>query len=102
MKITLQYFNDCPNWKKTDRQLREIISDNDVSATIEYQLIETQEDAEKYQFAGSPTLFFDGVDPFQPRLKTIGLACRVYLTDSGASEGPSKSQLREALGVTTE
>lgn len=102
MRITLQYFNDCPNWKTTDTRLRELIADNEIDASVEYQLIETPEEAVKYQFAGSPTLLFDGVDPFEPTVKTVGLACRVYLSDSGATEGPSEAQLREALGVTTE
>lgn len=99
MRITLQYFNDCPNWRKTDERLRRIIAEHDLDATIQYQLIETPDDAERYQFAGSPTLLFDGVDPFEPRVKMIGLACRVYFTESGASEGPSTSQLLGALGI---
>ncbi|MDH3463015.1 MAG: hypothetical protein OEM32_05250 [Acidimicrobiia bacterium] len=65
-RITLQCFNDCPNWRKTGERLRRIIAEHDLDATVEYQLIETPDDAEWYQFAGSPTLLFDGVDPFEP------------------------------------
>lgn len=85
---------------QTDERLRRLIDEYGIDATIEYQLIETQEAAERYQFAGSPTVLFDGVDPFEQKVRTVGLACRVYLTEAGASEGPSADQLRKALGMT--
>lgn len=67
---------------------------------LEYQRIETPEDAEKYQFAGSPTLLINGRDPFaSDDLAPIGLACRTYMTDAGRAASPSVEQLKEALGV---
>lgn len=99
MKVVLQYFDDCPNWKTADVRVREIIDREGLDATIDYQLITTQEDAEKNQFAGSPTFLIDGVDPFPQRVRMFGLACRVYATESGPAEAPSVEQLERILCV---
>lgn len=55
MDITVQYFDDCPNWLTTDCHLREVIERHGIDAVIGYQLIETPEDAEENGFRGSPT-----------------------------------------------
>lgn len=99
MNITLQYFDSCPNWKIVDGRLKAIIEERGLDVDLEYQQIETHQDAVKYQFAGSPTLLIDGVDPFGTGQMPVGLACRTYLTDSGLAESPSVAQLGEALGV---
>jgi hypothetical protein len=61
--------------------------------------IDTDEDAERTDFPGSPTIRIDGSDfqppgPDQPR----GLTCRVYrLRDGRVSPLPDRSDLRAAL-----
>lgn len=97
--MVLQYFDDCPNWRTANRRIREVIVTHGVDATIEYQLIETPEAAEKYQFAGSPTFLIDGTDPFPQKARMYGLACRVYSTESGPTKVPSIGQIEAALGV---
>lgn len=99
MNVTIQYFDSCPNWKVAEDRVKTIIKENGLSADIEYQLIETPEEAEKYRFAGSPTLLIDGRDPFATDGMPYGLACRTYITEVGQAESPSVEQLRLALGV---
>ncbi len=100
MNVTLQYFDSCPNWKVTEGRVKSIIEEHGLDVDLEYQQIETPEDAEQYQFAGSPTLLIDGLDPFgSGDLAPVGLACRTYMTDAGPSASPSVEQLEEALGV---
>ena len=100
MNITLQYFDSCPNWKVADGRVKSIIEEHGLDVAIEYQLIETPEEAEKYHFIGSPTLLIDGRDPFaSDDLAPIGLACRTYMTAAGPTASPSVEQLEEALGV---
>ena len=100
MKITLQYFDSCPNWKVAEGRVKSIIEEHGLDVALEYQLIETPEEAEKYQFIGSPTLLIDGRDPFtSDDLAPVGLACRTYMTAAGPTESPSVEQLEEALGL---
>ena len=96
MEITLQYFDGCPNWKTTDRRLRELIADG-VDATLRYELIDSDETAARRRFRGSPTVLIDGVDPFAETAEPAGLACRVYQTETGPAVSPSVDQLRRAI-----
>jgi hypothetical protein len=99
VNITLQYFDSCPGWKVADERIKAIIDQQGMDAEFSYQRIETREEAEKYQFAGSPTLLIDGKDPFASEAMTVGLACRTYPTDQGFAPSPTVAQLEEALGV---
>ena len=100
MEVTIQYFDSCPNWRVVDTRVKELVQQHgldDVSLT--YQLIDTPEAAEEYQFAGSPTMLVDGRDPFKTDQTPIGLACRTYMTATGLAPSPSVDQIRQALGV---
>ncbi len=99
MTITLQYFESCPNWKVAESLVKSILEEHGLGVDLEYQLIEPTEEAEKYQFAGSPTLLIDGHDPFASDLAPIGLACRTYTTAAGPAESPTIEQIEEGLGV---
>ena len=97
MNITLQYFDSCPGWKVVEGRVKDIIQERGLNASFDYQRIETPEDAEKHQFAGSPTLLIDGQDPFATVLLPVGLTCRTYVTDIGVARSPSIEQLEEAM-----
>lgn len=99
MNITIQYFDSCPNWRIAEGRVKSIIDEHELEASIEYQRIETYEDAVKHRFAGSPTLLIDGVDLFASGQMPVGLACRTYMTKEGLAESPTVAQIEEALGV---
>jgi hypothetical protein len=67
----------------------------DVEPVLE--LVETPEDADRLEFAGSPTILVDGVDPFAQKGATVGLTCRVYRTPDGLAGSPTADQLRAVL-----
>jgi hypothetical protein len=98
MKIVLQYFDGCPNWEITRRYLRTLVEEG-MEATLDYELIDTQERAEERGFPGSPTVLIDGVDPFADGTLRPGLACRVYPTEKEWAGSPTLEQLREAIGA---
>jgi hypothetical protein len=94
MEITLQYFDGCPNWRVAEQRLREALQVCAAgSYRVIYERIETAEKAEKARFRGSPTILFDGLDPFGPGTGPVGLACRIYETESGLDGAPSVDQL---------
>ena len=97
MDVTLLYFDDCPNWHTADDRVRAALAMVGVEATILYQVVETQRDAEHLGFNGSPTVLIDGVDPFADPGAVAGLACRVYRTQDGLAGAPSVEELIDAF-----
>ena len=96
MKVTLQYFNGCPNWKETEAHLETLRAEG-FDVQLDHHLIETPEAAEQFKFRGSPTVIIDGVDPFARPDAPVGLSCRVYATEDGYAGSPSLEQLRAVL-----
>jgi hypothetical protein len=96
--ITLRYFDGCPNWHLADERLREALAATGrLDVAVEYELVETPEDAERLGFVGSPTLLVDGLDPFAIPGAPVGLACRVYPTPAGLAGSPTVEQFVAVL-----
>lgn len=98
--IILQYFEDCPNWRITQRHLSTLVAEG-VDATVTFQPIDS-DTAIVHGFRGSPTVLIDGVDPFAPDETPLGLTCRIYDTELGPSGSPSLEQLRAVIAPTEE
>ena len=64
MEITLQHFNDCPNWLTAMERIERVVEARGIDADVRVQLINTPEAAEAYDFRGSPTMLINGTDPF--------------------------------------
>jgi hypothetical protein len=96
MNVTLQYFDDCPNWRLVEQHLIELGREF-ADLHVELQIIDTPEDAEKHGFRGSPSILVDGVDPFARPDDPIGLSCRVYRTPEGPAGSPTLGEMRAAL-----
>jgi hypothetical protein len=97
MKIELLYFEGCPSYRVAEGWLRDVLVEADVSDPIRLIEIRTEADAQHRKFLGSPTIRFDGVDPFEHGETAYGLECRVYLTPDGLRGWPTKDMLRTAL-----
>ena len=98
MKITIQFFDGCPHWELAERRLRQALADvghEDVQVT--HQRIDSPEDAERFDFHGSPTFLVNGRDPFAGREAPGSLGCRIYQTEAGPQRAPSVPQLRHVL-----
>lgn len=94
MEITLQYFDDCPNWQVAEDRLRQALSEiGRPDEPIGRQRVENPEEAERVAFGGSPTILIDGMDPFADPAGPAGYACRFY----GGEAAPTVAQLRAAL-----
>ncbi|MGH9279257.1 MAG: thioredoxin family protein [Acidimicrobiales bacterium] len=94
MRVTLQYFEDCPNWRIAEARLREaLVEVGHPDHAIDHQRVESAEEAERVGFGGSPTILIDGIDPFADPAGPAGYACRVYSDDAA----PTVAQLRQAL-----
>ncbi len=96
MEITLQYFDGCPNWKLADERLASLAAGRP-DVVVTRQIVDTDEEAERVGFHGSPSILVNGVDVFAAKGAPIGLACRRYLTPDGAAGAPTLEQLRAAV-----
>jgi hypothetical protein len=96
-QITIQYFDGCPNWRHLHTTVIALMSELGVNAAVELQRVDSQEEAVKVRFRGSPTLLVGGVDPFADEDAPFGLGCRVYRTESGIAGEPPEDEIRAAL-----
>jgi hypothetical protein len=80
-------------------ELRDTLATHGITTPVDLVLIETQAEAERQQFYGSPTIRIDGRDivPPSPNARPA-LACRVYRTKDGAMTPiPPREAIRAAL-----
>lgn len=96
MELTLQYFDGCPNWTILEQRLAEVLNGRSDVRVIR-QLVQTNEDAVRLGFHGSPTVLIDGVDPFADEHIPVGLSCRVFHTPTGFAGSPTVDQLRDVI-----
>ena len=101
-KIELIYFSACPNYHDALTVLRDVLAVQGIAATVSLVAVESEAEAERQHFYGSPTIRVDGVDivPPDPTARPA-LACRVYRTAQGAltplpPAGVSAAALRNA------
>jgi glutaredoxin len=98
MKVTLLYHPDCPSHERALELVREALEAEGVDTEIEVIRIETEEEAERHRFIGSPTIRINGVevDP-QPHLP-YRLTCRTFRHEDGRlSPLPPPIMLREVI-----
>jgi hypothetical protein len=98
--VELLWWKECPSWERALDMLREEMEAAGLDPrSLRITEIDTEQDAERAEFPGSPTIRIDGADlqppgPEVPR----GLTCRVYRTRDGRSSPlPDRGDLRDAL-----
>ena len=97
MNIELLYFDDCPSWKNALDVLEESLDKLGVSPKVSLIPVETQEEAEKNEFTGSPMIRVNGVDLFPTGQTNYALGCRVYQTPEGYKGWPTEQMVSEKL-----
>ena len=98
MNIQVLYFEGCPNHEPTVSLVREVVADLDISAHVEEIEVNTQADAERLRFLGSPTVQVNGIDiePSAREQTHYALSCRMY----NGSGIPSRELLVNACEVS--
>jgi len=97
-QIVIRYFDGCPHWRVADERVRaalQLIGLDGVPVT--HTRVDTDEEAERIGFHGSPTILVDGADPFPAQGVPTGLTCRVYQTTEGPQGAPTVDELRAAI-----
>lgn len=96
--VDFLYWEDCPSHERALQLLNEAVAAEGVDANIRIIKIESDEDAERLGFPGSPTIRVAGNDVDETPGGYIGLTCRVYFTESGKmSPLPAREKIAAAL-----
>ena len=101
MKVTFLYYEDCPSHDQALERLRSVMTEENIGSEIEIIKVETDEQAQRFNFVGSPTILIDGRDIVSPSPEAIpALTCRAYqLEDGRISPLPSADMIRKAFLV---
>ncbi|MGW2424245.1 hypothetical protein ACWC0C_34210 [Streptomyces sp. NPDC001709] len=68
------------------------------AAEVESVTVFTEAEGARWGLTGSPTVLFDGIDPFAPGTAAPSVSCRLYRHADGTTDGaPSLAELRQAL-----
>ena len=91
----------CPSSDEALAELREEMAaiglDPHAVSVLE---VDTEDDAEREEFVGSPTIRIDGRD-VQPADEPAGLTCRIYrLRDGRVSPLPDRADVGDALAAS--
>jgi len=98
MRVEVQYFDGCPTYRAAEETLRGVLSQEDVEADVELVAVNTDEEAQRLRFPGSPTIRVDGEDLFPvPDRAEYALGCRMYATPEGMKASPTAEMVRAAL-----
>ncbi|CAN5157841.1 hypothetical protein BH20ACT9_BH20ACT9_03030 [soil metagenome] len=98
VRVTLLYFDDCPNWQGAAERLREAADRlKGVRMGVELRKITTAEQAEGLAFRGSPTILVDGEGMFADPDAPVGLCCRIHPTPGDPQGAPTVDELVEAV-----
>lgn len=102
--VEFLWWRGCPSWERALHELREQMERVGLDPrAVALREIETEDEADRERFVGSPTIRVDGADVQAPTERATGLTCRVYrLRDGRISALPDTADVREALERTTE
>lgn len=98
MRVELLYFDGCPTYLEAEKVLREVLGREGAEAEVELVAVNTDREAQRLRFPGSPTIRVDGRDLFPvPERTEYALGCRMYATPEGLRGSPTSGMLKEAL-----
>jgi hypothetical protein len=99
MRVELLFWAGCPSHPRALSDLREALAAAGLDPdSVTVREVETDADASRERFVGSPTIRIDGVDVQPLQDEPTGLTCRVYRRRDGRiSPTPDPADLRDAL-----
>jgi hypothetical protein len=99
MRVELLWWEGCPSHPETLEDLRGALAEEGLDAEVELVEVESDEQAQRERFPGSPTIRLDGEDAFPADpSEPFSLTCRIYrLRDGRVSPTPDPEDIRDAL-----
>ncbi len=100
MKIEFLFWEDCPSYPNALERLKGILDQMEIRAELDRIEVNTDEEAVRLVFPGSPTIRINGrdIDPEGAREQRVGLSCRIYHDSSGqVTSVPPEEMIRAAV-----
>ena len=99
MRVELLWWDGCPSYPEALADLERVLREEGRDAEVALVEVESDEQARRERFAGSPTIRIDGQDAIPPGAgEPFSLTCRVYrLRDGKISPTPDPEDLRAAV-----
>jgi hypothetical protein len=100
MRVELLWWEGCPSSPDAIAEVREALGDEGIDPDrLELREVQTDEQAARERFPGSPTIRIDGEDVVPPTDGEVySLTCRVYrLRDGRFSPTPDPADVRAAI-----
>lgn len=99
LSIDFLYSEDCPSHERALALVRDVLSAEGLeNPLIAIRRIDSEEQAQRYAFPGSPTIRVNGADIVDASNLQIGLSCRAYRQDDGRiSPLPPRSAIVQAV-----
>jgi hypothetical protein len=100
-RVEMLWWPECPSHDRTLADLRAAVGELGLDPdAVRVLRIDSEEDAARERFPGSPTIRVDGEDVLPGGDQPASLTCRLYtLRDGRASPTPDPADLREALAA---
>lgn len=87
--VELLYFDDCPSWSVALDNIKEALSKLEIPVNVSLIRIDTHNDAQKYEFSGSPSIRVNKKDIFPVSHTNYALMCRMYQAKEGFKGFPT-------------
>jgi hypothetical protein len=99
MHIELLFFAGCPGHGALMARMRELLDEADLDERVREIRVDSDADAVRERFPGSPTLRIDSVDvePGAGERTDYGVKCRLYRTEQGLVGAPPDEWVLAAL-----
>ncbi len=97
--IELFYLGGCPSWERALHNLEEALRVEKLNVPVSKVLVQSDEEAQKMRFLGSPTIRIDGVDleGADADTRPYMLGCRIYPEGDQTIGWPSVEMIRRVL-----
>ena len=98
MRVEALYFDGCPTYLEAEKTLRTVLAQEAAEAVVELVAVNTDEEAQRFRYPGSPTIRVDGEDLFPvPDRAGYAIGCRMYATPEGMRGSPTEKMVRTSL-----
>ena len=99
MRVEVLYFDGCPTYREVEKTLRGMLDREVAEADVELVAVNTDEEAQRLRFPGSPTIRVNGEDlfPVPDHRAGYALGCRMYATPEGLRGSPTAEMVRAPL-----
>ena len=100
MRVELLWWEGCPSYPQALDELKDVLRAEGLDPeAVQMREVESDEQAERERFPGSPTIRVDGEDLLpHGEGRPSGLTCRVYrLRDGRPSPTPDPADVQDAI-----